>query len=74
MEYLKGINSISNEDNITTIRLTTNKKIINIEIPYTIVRGIKDKRYNYKLSIFDYCKLYNINTDKYLKGVSWDCL
>lgn len=74
MEYLKAITSISNEDNITTIKLITNKQIKYIRIPYAVVPNPKGISYNYSLNIFDYCKLHNINTNKYLKGASWDCL
>ena len=74
MEYLKAINSISNNNNITTIKLITNKQTKQIRIPYTIIKHPKGITYNYSLSIFDYCQLNNINTYKYLKGASWDCL
>ena len=74
MEYLKAVKSIGNSNNITTIQLITNKQTKHIRIPYTIEvypRGIK---YNYSLNIFDYCNINKINTSRYLKGVSWDCL
>lgn len=74
MEYLKGISSISNSNNITTIKLITNKQTKNIRIPYTMEPHPKGIRYNYSLNIFDYCNINNINTSRYLKGVSWDCL
>lgn len=74
MEYLKAISSISNNNNITTIKLITNKQTKNIRIPYTMELHPKGIRYNYSLNIFDYCQLHNINTIRYLKGVSWDCI
>ena len=74
MEYLKAVKSIGNSNNITTIQLITNKQTKNIRIPYTIIKHPKGISYNYSLSIFDYCQLNKINTSKYLKGTSWDCL
>ena len=74
MEYLKAINSINNDNNITTIKLITNKQTKVIRIPYTIEKHPKGIRYNYSLNIFDYCNLHKINTYKYLKGVSWECV
>lgn len=74
MEYLKAINSISNNNNITTIKLITNKQTKYINIPYKIVTHPKGVRFNYNLNIFNYCNINNIDTNKYLRGVSWDCL
>ena len=74
MEYLKAVSSISNSNNITTINLITNKQTKQIRIPYTIITHPKGIAYNYSLSIFDYCHINNINTTRYLKGASWDCL
>lgn len=74
MEYLKSISSISNSNNITTIKLITNKRIKHIRIPYTTITNPNGITYNYSLSIFDYCQLNKINTTRYLKGASWDGL
>lgn len=72
MEYLKQVQAISNSNNITTIRLTTNKRQEDIRIPYTIYTHPKGISYNYSLSVFDHCKLRGIDTTRYLKGASWE--
>lgn len=74
MEYLKSISSISNNNNITTIKLITNKRNKIIRIPYTIEKHHRGIGYNYSLNIFQYCKLHNIDTKRYLKGNNWECL
>lgn len=68
MEYLKSISSISNSNNITTIKLITNKGTKYIRIPYTTITNSRGIIYNYSLNIFDYCQLNNINTIEYLRG------
>ena len=65
MEYLQGITSISNSNNITSILLTTNKRKLNLQLDYTLNHNKDCISYNYNKSIFDYCKDLNIDTLQY---------
>lgn len=69
MEYLESITSISNNNNITIIKLTTNKRNKIIRIPYTNRLNSDNISYHYGLSIQDYCNIHNINTFNYFKGI-----
>lgn len=68
VEKLEGIRALYDKDNFTYIELTTNYRKIKARLPF-IKEALKivnmkgeEYKYNYTMSIFDWCKYNNIDT------------
>ena len=73
--YLEGVRCIANTNNYSLIELTTTfyKKIIRLVHTTVAVPLGQQDRYEYSLSIKDYCKLHNIKYKGYLNMLHRDC-
>ena len=73
--YLEGVRCIGNTDNYSLIELETTfyKKIIRLVHTVVPVPSGQQDRYEYSLSIKDYCRLHDIKYRDYLNMLHRDC-
>lgn len=69
VERLMGVRCNYNTDKVSVVELETNFKRVELIIPYTV----NGDRYEYSLSIKDYCKLHHIEYRKYFNMLHKDC-
>lgn len=69
MEVLQGVRCLYTTDTISLIKLTTNYREFEIQLPYTkeYLQRNRDKGYKmvYKTNIKEYCKNKNISCKSY---------
>lgn len=69
MENLIGVKAIKNDDNFTLFELLTDKRKLNVLLPYEIIthkcKGSIFKKFDYKENIKSYCNKNNINYSVY---------
>ena len=71
--YLLGVKCLYNTDTYTVIELDTKhcKKII--RLPYTRVVNLQGDKYEYSMSVKNYCKAMGIDYRKYFQMIHKDC-
>ena len=73
--YLEGVRCIANTENYSIIELETTyyKKLIRLVHTTKEIKQGGEDRYEYSLSIKDYCRLHDIKYKDYLNMIHKDC-